>query len=489
MSIAAFRRLIETFFRHWLLYVMVFVVVVAAGVSQVRGKVDLYTSTSAMVVDGDPLIGDQVGVDLGAGGFGFYSPAQLTSQEIYGLVATQSYMESVAERAGLELDADPRVRSGQIQDLRRGVAAFPNSNNIVQVNVTTADPDLSARANQALIDEFLDFRVQSALDESGTSEEFFTDLVAQYKVELDGARDAVDEALAAADALQLEPGEEIPSERQVQIDRLQDEELEAGARYQGALTELQRSQLAAQQLETNIRQTYAVIDQPDAPVAANGSLFNDLMDLAMYAVVGLVLALVIPIIVALTDRSVVFADDLPLDADDRLVAVVSKVRKKRLRLTDLTVTPQPAPQLGTPIGPAPVMAQLAMPASATQAPWINGTVAPAPVETPPATMPPAGTPPQTTHPGSGELATAWGGATPWSPTERDGNGHEGTPATAPPPTAGEGTPDNPGGAFTVRSSPATPAPPRIGLDAFEDLYDEDEVTGISSGKGKGSGRA
>jgi hypothetical protein len=286
-----------------------------------------------------------------------------------GLIATDLFMESVAASADVELSSVPEARSTEIWQLRLAIATFPASGNIVQIAVTSGDPALAARLADAVIDEFVRFRVEADVAESGASEEFFASLVDSYREDLALARGQVDEALEAADGQ-----DDVPADRLNEIDRLQEAELHAEARYQGAVEELEKSRLAGLQTETDIRQRYAVLDEPDLPATPNGRLLDDVMTLCLHGLIGVLVAMLGPVALALLDRGVRFADELPGGSGDRVITTIPKVRQQRLSLSGVTVTMQqsggqlPEPMGPSPAGRAPVAPPAAPPTSAPTPP-------------------------------------------------------------------------------------------------------------------------
>jgi hypothetical protein len=324
MSIAAIRRMVEAFFRRWPFYLLLFIGSFGFGVYTVSQTVDEYTSTGSIFVDYQSLVTVQSGVQDG-GFFSYLTPAQFTSQELNGLVGTDVFMESALELAGVDLATDPTVREGQIKELRNAVTSYAQSESLVTVVVTTSDPELSSRLAKAIADEFVQFQIQIDIAESGASEEFFAELVESYREDLTQAQADVDTALRGVGNL-----EELTPERQAEIKRLQDSELLAENRFLAAVDDLEASRLATLQSETDVRQSYSVVDPPQAATEPNASLVDDIIVLSIFAVVGLLLALMGPIVSAMLNRSVLFPEDVGPYSE--VLEVIPKVRRKHLKL-------------------------------------------------------------------------------------------------------------------------------------------------------------
>ncbi|MGB5756294.1 MAG: hypothetical protein WBM50_05220 [Acidimicrobiales bacterium] len=309
------------------------VVALTFGFLRIQQSADEYVSTGSILADDQTLVTAQSGVQPNAY-YGYLSPAQFTSQELYGLIVTDVFMESVVATAEIELSPVPKVRALELQGFRLALQVFPTNGNIIQINATTPDPEQSARLARAVIDEFIDFKIGIDLAESGASEEFFGELLEPYRKELDDARAAVDEALQA-----IEGEETVTAGQDLRIDRLRAAEAQAQERYQEALNDVELAQLAQLQTETNIQQGYAVLDSPGVPTEPVGRLLDDVMVMAMFGLIGLILAMAAPVGSALTNNTLVFADDLDPAHHVQVIATIPKVRKRSLNLDGATVEP------------------------------------------------------------------------------------------------------------------------------------------------------
>ncbi|MEL6985464.1 MAG: hypothetical protein AAFO29_23740, partial [Actinomycetota bacterium] len=116
------------------------------------------------------------------------------------------------------------------------------------------------------------------------------------------------------------------------------EESLAEDRFQSALANLEASRLATLQTETDVRQSYSVFDPPVIPVEPNGSLLDDVILVAGFGLLGMLLALAGPVIGAALNRTLVFSDDLDLgDRRQSVIAVLPKVKKNETRLEGIVV--------------------------------------------------------------------------------------------------------------------------------------------------------
>ncbi len=332
MTRRAITQIVEAFFRRWPIYAALFLGCIGVGVVLVSNTTDEYTSQGSVFVDSQSLVANQSGVRE-TGSFSFLSPAQFTSQELNGLVRTEVFIEAALERAGAELDSDPVLRRSQIDQLRASVSSSANSENLVAVVVTTPDPELSFRVANGVIEEFVRFKIDLDVTESGASERFFADLVDSYEADLNEARAAVESALRGVTDVQ-----QLTADRQLAVERLQEAETLAESRYSAALTNLEASRLATLQTETDVRQRYSVFDPPVVPVEPNGGLIDIIAVVLGFAILGLGMALAGPILSAALNRTVVFAEDVEAQAaGNPVLAILPRVSKREVRLGGITV--------------------------------------------------------------------------------------------------------------------------------------------------------
>ncbi len=332
MTRRAITQIVEAFFRRWPIYAALFLGCIGVGVVLASNSTDEYTSRGSVFVDSQSLVANQSGVRE-TGGFSFLSPAQFTSQELSGLVRTEVFIEAALERAGAELDSDPILRRSQIDQLRASVSSSANSENLVAVVVTTPDPELSFRVANGVIEEFVRFKIDLDVTESGASERFFADLVESYEADLDDARSAVESALRGVTDIQ-----QLTADRQLAVERLQEAETLAETRYSAALTNLEASRLATLQTETDVRQRYSVFDPPVIPVEPNGGLIDSIVVVLGFAILGLGLALAGPLLSAALNRTVVFAEDVEAQAaGNPVLAILPRVGKREVRLAGIAV--------------------------------------------------------------------------------------------------------------------------------------------------------
>jgi hypothetical protein len=158
------------------------------------------------------------------------------------------------------------------------------------------------------------------------------DLVITYGVELEAAREALREYLAA----HPEPLRgERPDAELLEIDRLQGLLSLAGTRYARALEQQEGARLATAQAEADVRQTYFVVDAPTIPTEPAVSLRQQAVTGMVFVAVGAIIAAAAVVGSSILDRSFRFPVDVEYGLGLAVLSVVPDTRPKRPRLAFL----------------------------------------------------------------------------------------------------------------------------------------------------------
>ena len=375
MTMRVLRRIVETLFRRLPLYLAIVVAAVMLGALSTTRNDATYTSSATIFVDSNSLVTSQSGVQT-SGTFTFLSPARFTSQELAGLLQTDVFLAAVAERTGLDLVEGPGLRvdedgnpispdeldvvSGiepapdpvawaeQAAELRSSMGLNVISENLVSISVSTADPELSYRLAGATIDEFVQFQITIDVAESAASEVFFTDLAAVYQQEVIEAQEEVDATIARLEEERAQAAtvgstvvegqsggsrsptaEELTVAQELELDRAKEAEVIAANRFRLVTEDVEVAELAMLQAETDVRQTYSVFDPPQLAGQPDSSLIARLMVLAVAALVGVGLALVVPLLMGYFGRVVLFADDVEEYAP--VIAIIPALKRRSIR--------------------------------------------------------------------------------------------------------------------------------------------------------------
>lgn len=311
----AFRRL-----AWWLLPVVVFT---AIGVSQAGKTIDLYRSSATLSAIENPL----VDAPIAAGGSTQWweTPAAATSRIINEQLRTDSFIDTIAESAGLT-DA---LAAGFVthEIIRASIWSNPTGDGILSVNATWADPQTSLQLVTATIDGYQTYITESVASDAAEAEEFYSQRLATATEE----RDAVEQELG--EFLDRFTGDESvesqPLSVQLEIDRLTERLSTAEAKVAAAQTGIETAQLQVAQQTTRAGRTFSVIDQPSLPSAPVSTLMDRIMTVGSYFVLGLVVAGAALLVTTVLNRSVTSSADLIAFDAVSLVATVAPIGTKR----------------------------------------------------------------------------------------------------------------------------------------------------------------
>ena len=297
-------RLLETFFRRWVLYLVPMVVFLGLGFMSVTSTKDTYVSTAVVYVDDQSLLATITGVGGPSGG-GFQTPAQVVSEQMNSAFQTEGLVRSVAEEAGVTAALEDGTMT--IGDLRGALSFAPSGSNLVHVGASSPNPEESSGLATAAVASFIDFVVEANLSESAAAEEFLVELVQRYQAEEAAATTGLNTYLQShPDA----PGRARPTVEQAAIDSLRSAIATANGRYTDALDKLENARLATAQTRGDVAQRLQVVDEAQTPSAPQGSMRAKVLTMAMFGLLGFLLCAAAVLAGTLLDRSIRTATDV-----------------------------------------------------------------------------------------------------------------------------------------------------------------------------------
>jgi uncharacterized protein involved in exopolysaccharide biosynthesis len=305
-------RILESYFRHRWLYLLPIVLMTALGAVFVLLTKPTYTAKGVLYVETQSYLASLT--DLRESGVSWWTtPAESVNQEISELLQTDAFVRAIIQRTSLEeqMDQGSPVVDTLIAETRNNVWPTPLGNNQLQVNAVHEDPEVAYQIVTAVIEGYLQWRVNADLAESEVAQSFFADLIETYSVDLAAARDAM-RSYVAAHPVPLRG--DRPADETMEISRLQGEIDLAASRYATALDKEEETRLAMAQIESDARQTYFLIDAPTVPEKPDTSLRKMALSGGIFTVIGVFLSAGLIVGVALIDRSFRF----PIDVINRL---------------------------------------------------------------------------------------------------------------------------------------------------------------------------
>jgi capsular polysaccharide biosynthesis protein len=318
------RRLLDTFFRRWWLYLVPLVLFSAVGVAKAVHSSSGYRSVGVIDVAQGTLLSDLTSIR--GENFGYETPAASTSKTLNSLLRTDSFMATVAE--GADLSGALERAEMTLTGLRQAVVASADGDNLLQIVARTDDPTLSQKLAQSTIDSFIEYVVAADVAESRAAEQFFQDQLQAYQKDLLAAQQALTDFAASHPG---GPQEERPLDEQVEIERLKSAVTQAQLTFNTAQQKSDEARLATEQSVSDVAQRLRIIDQPEAPVAPEPRLMQMVTTVVIFAFVGAIISAGAVVLAAFMDRSLRSVDDVEELVGLPTLAVVPKGRASKRR--------------------------------------------------------------------------------------------------------------------------------------------------------------
>jgi len=297
------RRLLETFFRRWWLYLLPVALLVAGGIALSLRSGSGYQAVGVVDVSKGTLLSELTSIR--GEQFGYDTPATSTARTLNSLLRTDNFIEAVAKRAGVTT----ALKTGELTSLqiRDSIAVSADGDNLLSVVSTTSNPELSARLARATIDSFIEYRLAGDVSESKAAEQFFNTQLSTYQQQLDAAQKALADYAAAHPG---GPQDERPLAEQVEIDRLKSAVTEAQAPYASAQGKSDEARLATEQAASDVNERLRVIDEPSVPGAPVPRLKSMVITLALFTIVGSLVAFGAVVLASTLDRTMRSPEDV-----------------------------------------------------------------------------------------------------------------------------------------------------------------------------------
>lgn len=281
-------RLLESYFRHRWLYLLPIVLMSALALLSVLNARPKYQADGVLYVQADSLLSSLTDVRANSASW-WVTPAQATMGDLNELLQTDAFIRSVIRPTKLEAEMDqgPDVVNNILQETRKNIWVYPVGDNHLQVVATSEDPQVAFELVNATVEGYLQWQINAKRADSQTAQSFFEDVIQTYETELADARDAMRVYLEA----HPEPVRGTRSGiEQLEVTRLQSAIDLAASRYASALDKEENTRLAMAQIESEMRQSYLLIDAPILPDRPVVSLRQTAVNMAIFVAVGVVIS-------------------------------------------------------------------------------------------------------------------------------------------------------------------------------------------------------
>lgn len=314
-------RLADGFFRRWLLYLIPVVAFGVLGFFSATAR-DEYRAEGTLFVQDETLLAQLT--EVRPDGPSLKTPADAASERLWGLLQTDTFMDDILDLSDTrELFMDENENSEETYRFaRQSVLAWAGGSNFLTVAADSEDPAIATRLADATIEAVTQWQIESDVAASREAEAFFSDLVVEYRSDLDAARDALNAYLIA----NPEPAEVLrrrPLTETVEIERLQREVDLTEETLLNAVTKTEDARLATAQTESDVRRGLLVVDPPVLPQEPIAGLRDLAIRIAVFAFVGGLASAAVLVVTTMADSSIRFPSEIPERLGIDVVAVVA----------------------------------------------------------------------------------------------------------------------------------------------------------------------
>jgi len=318
-------RLVEGFFRSWYLYITPIVLFAALGLYSASGMVGQYTSIGRLNATANPYVDQPTirGTEISY----YETPASGTARLINEQLGSDSFVDDVAERAGLS----EYVETGLITrgSIRASLGAYAAGNNNLTVGASWADPETALELANATLAGYTDYLANIAAADSAEAVDFWTERKAA----------ATEDVLAAqaqlSDYMQSLPQgaeAERTTGQTLEIDRLQstiDRALDVESKAQASIDE---AAFTSAQAQGDASRSLLIVDAPTLAAAPSAVAKDQMTTVVMFTMLGVLIAAGALVLRTTLDRTVRTAGQVGHAASTTTIAVVPQLKghaKKR----------------------------------------------------------------------------------------------------------------------------------------------------------------
>lgn len=294
-------RAAEVFFRRWPLYLLPIVLLCGVGFLQAEKTAANYQSIGTLNATSNPFVGGPSSATPTINAY--ETPASAMSRRINELLSTDSFLTDVATTAGLKGALDAKLLT--LPDIRKSVFATPGGDTVLRVVTTWGDANTAFQLADSTIKGYLKYVEDTVSTDSKDAVDYYTGLAETATADVDAAQKNVDKYIVS-----LGTQTEINPGQQLQLDGLNAKLLRAQTQLDAAQTAIQAANLDVVKAKSQAGQVLRVIDQPEVPLEPASTSKQKMVTLAMFAILGVMVAAASVILTTLLDAAVRSAADV-----------------------------------------------------------------------------------------------------------------------------------------------------------------------------------
>ena len=291
-------RLVEAFFRRWVLYLLPVVLLAAVGVRSASGLEGEFQSSATLSASANPYVYEP---DIRGTQIEYYeSAASGTARLINEQLQTDAFIDDIVERVGLGDAVDSGIVTRD--DIRSAVYATDSGRSNINIPAFWGDPNTAVMLVEATISGYREYLGDLAASDSSEAIEFWSKQQQEALADIDLAQAELTRYVEQLPL--LEPGEERPTEQVLEIQRLNsaiDRGFEAEREAQAAIDQ---AEFAASQALSNTSRELLLIDPPVAATTPTSVRRDQIVSVAMFTMLGLVMSAAALLLGTAADKSI-----------------------------------------------------------------------------------------------------------------------------------------------------------------------------------------
>jgi capsular polysaccharide biosynthesis protein len=308
-------RLTYNLFRHLIWFLLPVVALGAIGIVQASETLEYYRSTATLNASENPLVPDQA--DGGAPGL-WETPAEATARIINEQLGTNSFLDDIAERAGLSEPLDSGLLQANV--LRRSLWATADGNSIMSVNARWSEPQTAYELANATVQAYRSYLSDNLTSNVSEAEAYYASQIDGYQADREEAEADLQQFLA------LLGNDEFSPVEQAQYDALLARLTNIDDKITAAQTQIDSFVLQRAQSESEAVRSLKTVDEPEVPTAPESTLVDRITTVATFLVLGVIIAAIALVVTTVLDQTVASPADLLAIEGVSLVATVPSLR-------------------------------------------------------------------------------------------------------------------------------------------------------------------
>jgi uncharacterized protein involved in exopolysaccharide biosynthesis len=321
--------MVDNLFRRFFRYALPVVAFAGIGVYTASTANAEYVASGTLSASSNPLVAQ---TEVRGGSISIYeSPASGTARLINEQLQTDAFLDDVLARAGLTQALDAGLISRDI--VRQQISAFDKGENFLGVNAVWNDGQSAYLLVDATINGYLDYVDSIVSGDSVAAIAYWQDRQTEALKDQAAAEQALDDYLAEHPGLST--GTTASTEEELTVVRLDsavDRALNDVAEAQEGIRIAER---AVDDIRSDAGRSVRVVDSPTVPLEPESGVLKQILTVAMFTVLGLLVAIAALLLATIADRSVRSREQLNRITGAEVAVTVPVVKsltpKRRLR--------------------------------------------------------------------------------------------------------------------------------------------------------------